>query len=261
MSAELSDELISGTRALADQLPGLVSKSSACACELSPCNFFIAWNGVLALVYSGFPPSLAALKATLSGSADCALTPENFGSKWPKTTLGALADNAPSLTLSEFEALKALCERHSEHLSSVPFVAQQLSVVTYRARGLEAEFGPSKVAVPLPSASHAGVDRAPPVEEQTAVVRSVLAEWDTPAAYLARVNQPGSRIGSYRQASPAGSTLVSFLANGGEHDSARGDHALLALIRAFRDDVDTLLPGRYVWLTEESLHMTVRALV
>ena len=279
-----SDELIGGARALEGHIPRLVSESSACACKLSPCGFFIAWNGVLTLVYSGFPPSLVALKAALSDSADCGLTPENFGSRWPKTTLGALADDAPMLTLSEFEALKALCERHGTS-GLQPLEVCELSIVTYVARGLEAVFAPSKATVRLPPAHSSSAFGAPPAEEHAAVVRSVLSEWDEPAAYLPRVNQPGSRIGSYRHTSPAGCTLVCFLASdqpdgappdgsppadGARRDgvsrgpnggSPRGDHSLLGPIRAFRDDVEALLPGRYVWLAEESFHVTVRALL
>ena len=60
-------------------------------CVLRPQTYFVAWNGVLTLVYDGFPPVLAGIKARLN--AEDALPPENFGSRWPKTTLAALRDD------------------------------------------------------------------------------------------------------------------------------------------------------------------------
>ena len=60
---------------------------------LIPETFFVAWNGVLTLVYEGFPPGLAGAKAALAEQG-LPLKKENFGSKWPKTTLGAVKDDA-----------------------------------------------------------------------------------------------------------------------------------------------------------------------
>ena len=52
------------------------------ATELVPLSFFVAWSGVLTLVYEGFPPCLVDIKATLTESL--AVAPEKFGSLWPK---------------------------------------------------------------------------------------------------------------------------------------------------------------------------------
>jgi len=84
-------------------------------------------------------------------------------------------------------------------------------------------------------------------------VQGVLREWDDLPQYLPAVNKPGSRIGSYREASPAGQTLVAFVA-----DAA--PPALHSALAAFRTAVDELLPGRYAWLEPASLHCTVRSL-
>ncbi len=48
-------------------------------CVLRPQTYFVAWNGVLTLVYDGFPPVLAGIKARLNEEDD--LPPENFGSR------------------------------------------------------------------------------------------------------------------------------------------------------------------------------------
>ena len=78
----------------------------------------------------------------------------------------------------------------------------------------------------------------------------MLDECSDLEAYLPRVNQPGSRISSYREASPQGSTLVAFV----------GGSELRELVAQFRSAVDALLPGRYAWLDDASWHCTVRAL-
>ena len=53
-----------------------------------------------------------------------------------------------------------------------------------------------------------------------------------------------------RESSPQGSTLVAFV----------GGSELRELVSPFRSAVDALLPGRYAWLDDASLHCTVRAL-
>ena len=225
---------------------------------LTPRSFFVAWNGVVVLVYSGFTPPLARLKAQLNENASLGLRKEGFGSKWPKTTLGALADDAPPLTNSEFVALRALCVCFGERLlqltrASVPVT--HLSVVQYTARGLEEDGRVLRLDAALrnPSAdTDADGDRMAS-EEEVRRVDGVLSEWNDLDVYLPRVNAPGSRMSSYREASPSGSTLVSFLEPG-------VPDALLDSIASFRRAVDGLLPGRYRWLSSESLHCTVRAL-
>ena len=211
------------------------------SCVLRPQTYFVAWNGVLTLVYDGFPPVLAGIKARLN--EEDGLPPENFGSRWPKTTLAALRDAAPPLSLAEVTSLRALCEEHASQLSlRVP--VERLSFVSYAQRGLESVRERSDVAL------GSAVDDSEPSDAEQARVRGVLDEWSDLEAYLPRVNAPGSRIGSYREASPQGSTLVAFI----------GASELRELVAQFRSAVDALLPGRYAWLDDASLHCTVRAL-
>ena len=211
------------------------------SCVLRPQTYFVAWNGVLALVYKGFPPVLAGIKARLNEEDD--LPPENFGSRWPKTTLAALKDDAPPLSLAELTSLRALCEEHASQLSlRVP--VSSLSFVSYDQRGLESVRERSDVAL------GSTVDDSEPSDAEQARVRGVLDEWSDLETYLPRVNAPGSRISSYREASPQGSTLVAFI----------GTSELRELVAQFRSAVDALLPGRYAWLDSASLHCTVRAL-
>ena len=211
------------------------------SCVLRPQTYFVAWNGVLTLVYDGFPPVLAGIKARLN--EEDGLPPENFGSRWPKTTLAALHDDAPPLSLAELTRLRALCEEHASQLSlRVP--VSSLSFVSYDQRGLESVRERSDVAL------GSTADDSEPSAAEQARVRGVLDEWSDLETYLPRVNQPGSRISSYREASPQGSTLVAFV----------GTSELRELVAPFRSAVDALLPGRYAWLDDASLHCTVRAL-
>ena len=211
------------------------------SCVLRPQTYFVAWNGVLTLVYAGFPPMLAGIKARLN--EEDGLPPENFGSRWPKTTLAALHDDAPPLSLAELTSMRALCEEHASKLSlRVP--VSSLSFVSYDQRGLESGVTRSDVAL------GSTVDDAEPSDAERERVRGVLDEWSDLETYLPRVNAPGSRIGSYRESSPAGRTLVAFV----------GTFGLRELVAQFRSAVDALLPGRYAWLDDASLHCTVRAL-
>lgn len=57
---------------------------------------------------SGFPRALLDLKDALAGTCK-GLPPENPGSKWPKTTLGALRDGT-RLTPEQLQQLNAICK-------------------------------------------------------------------------------------------------------------------------------------------------------
>ena len=75
-------------------------------------------------------------------------------SKWPKTTLGALDDDAPPLSLKQLEALRGLCLEHSTRLAGLTVSIERLSLVTYTAwRGLERPVKRIDVALPGPASS------------------------------------------------------------------------------------------------------------
>ena len=59
----------------------------------------------------GFPPPIASLKRQIEASHP-GLDAENPGSRWPKTSLGALKDDK-RLTPDQLKALNAICERES----------------------------------------------------------------------------------------------------------------------------------------------------
>jgi hypothetical protein len=107
--------------------------------ELRPWAFLVAWDGVLTLAYRGFPRSLVDLKQHI-GHHFPELPPENPGSKWPKTTLGALAEGAPPLTLAQLRTLKRVCDECSAELrlpGTPAMPVDQLAVVVFCCASLE----------------------------------------------------------------------------------------------------------------------------
>lgn len=237
--------------------------AAATATQLEPRSFFVAWSGVLVLAYDGFTPPLASIKRALNES-ELPLCRESFGSKWPKTTLGAVADDAPPLTAAQLAALKALCLRHSQNFTGCAVPVRTASLVSYDWRGLEQLTARDDcVMMDAPAATP-----EPPTDEERSRVSGVLAEWCDVDAYLAPANQPGSRTSTYRHASPTGRTIVCFLdpaaapspaAPPAAVPAALPTTALLGKVAMFQAEVDALLPGRYVWLAPASLHVTLRA--
>jgi hypothetical protein len=198
------------------------------------------------------------------------LKEENFGSKWPKTTLGAVNDGADGLSPEQFRRLRNICNRYSKRIIEAPASSDNistsnrikvatLSIVEYQQRGLERLH--DRIDVPLDHSttqSHGDAEEeedssnSKPSEEEQSRVNSVISEWNELQTYLPKVNVPGSRIGSYRQES-RGCTCVAFI------DSTMPSH-LRACLSEFRDAVDEEFPGRYGWLDETSLHCTLRSL-
>ena len=260
-------------------------------CIFEPNSFFAAWNGVLCVVFDGFPHAVVELKSRLDQDCASFLPKENFGSKWPKTSLGALTDDAPPFTRGELEKLRAICRCHSEDLLSSRSEAAEfatarskkdgeckeesrevcvevgsLSVVEYSSRSLEIAARRRVAHVPFGHAPATScileeTNQGSPPAGEVARVQSVLSEWDDIEGYLPKFNMPGSRISSYREASPSGATLVAFLFPDLLcRPVCAGMPPLLKAISIFRDAVDQEFPGRWVWLADESLHCTIRSL-
>jgi hypothetical protein len=226
--------------------------SQLAPCTLQPTDFFLAWNGVLTLVYEGFPSALVLIKQQLNNIQH--LRNENFGTMWPKTTLAATQDDAPDLTLEELKQLKKLCLCFANKLkqASNQIEVNEVSLVKYSERSLEAVSGVT--TVPLKALSSSKLPETS--EEERTRVKKVLNEWEDLEAYLVKANAPGSRIASYRNESPHGSTVVAFLSKG----QNKLKNSLGELLDQFRCDVDAKFPGRFVWLERASLHCSLRSL-
>lgn len=188
------------------------------ACLVTPKAFFVSWQGVLTLAYSGFPPQLAALKAALADAHGDALPKESPGSRWPKTSLGAVRDGR-RLTPEQLSALLRVCREEGQELfggecaSRAAVEVRDLSVLTYECRSLERVVARQRLALlgggggGNDGGNGAGpLDASPPAEEEVARVAAVLAEADDPD-YWYHASRDGGREAHYRSPAP-GVTLV-----------------------------------------------------
>jgi hypothetical protein len=107
-------------------------------------RFFIAWNGVATLAYTGFPTHIEATKATINKEV-VSLKSENAGSKWPKSTLGCLYDDRV-LTIEQLQCLYDICHDISRQFDafitphptvSSPISFSSMSIVLMANRSLQ----------------------------------------------------------------------------------------------------------------------------
>lgn len=216
--------------------------------ELPPRCFMVAWSGVLALAYEGWPQEVEDFKRTLG--RELALKPENPGSVWPKTSLGALRSGR-RLTPEDLARLRTACARATEHLKVVGSAAggagqspavrvRVLHATTFMCRSHERLF----CAVPL-------VLQGPPAGEASGSSREntdrVIAAYEADD-YWPDAGRDGSREPHYRDG-VLGSSLVAFLGTAP------------AGLAELQREVELALPGYYAWFSEESLHCTVRGLI
>ena len=234
----------------ADMVRTIVSRfgaTSVCASQ-----FFVSWNSVVTLAYSGFSRTLLALKRGIEEGIP-GLTPENSGSKWPKTTLGCLHDGV-ELSEAQVHSLRAVCEARNKELDSVgehdrSIDIKGLTCVTFHCRTLErrltSEF--------IPLGGKAAADDKPP-QDHLKDVADTMAQFHAKehAVYYPKMAAKGRTIGVYYRAPHVEATLVYDLAlTAALHDS----------IADFRRTIDVALPRCYAWFDPNSWHMTVRALV
>ena len=203
----------------------------------------MAWSGVPVLAYRGFPPTLLNLQALL-GRQFPTLPPASPGSRWPKTTLGALKPGK-SLRLEEVQRFWETCQRFKSKVQELPPLSvQQLHWVQYRCMSLE------EVATQRSFALQAPTERVPPPAWQRAFVEEVLAPFSSPQAleaYFPAAAGPGHRSDYYRQ-KQTGETLVYRLSQVPE------------LVTRFQEAIDEALPGTYDWFETRALHVTLRGL-
>ena len=234
---------------MASELPELCRQLRPCVVE--PLGFMVAWSGVLALRFRGFPSQLVALKELMDGSFG-GLCPEGSGSKFPKATLGALRAGT-RLDPEQLQKLQGLCARASTRLAaaSLRLEVSALSLVAYENRALERRFG----TLPLPLGSETSEpDVAPPPEEQLKASEAVFKE-TLDSGYWVHASRDGNREPHYRDPAP-GTTLVWDF---GKLSGRTEIDALLQELAAFAQEVEAALPGLYSFFEHRALHMTVRA--
>jgi hypothetical protein len=204
---------------------------------LPPHSFFVAWNGVLCLVFEGFPPGLVDLKQALNNECtSVGIKSEAFGSKWPKVTLGYPKKEHPiATTLPDLIQLKSLCQKF-DTTNYPPVGIQTLSVVYYAQRSLEQLHERRDIQLRLsPSNKVFSESSHLPSQEETDRVEKVRSEWKDCSSYLERVKVPLDA--PYRDGSPEGHTCVVFL------DLPENSPLLMERIRAFRKAMVSVFPA------------------
>eukprot|EP00775_Hariotina_reticulata_P011186 gene11186-11336_t len=255
------------------QLEYLVNNTQACM--LQPYCFFVSWQGVLTLAYKGFPPALVSLKQQLTDFYP-ALPKESPGSRWPKTSLASLREGQ-RLTPDQLQRLNELCRKHSSVFDTATLAEAQavlvnsLSTLVYETRCCERIISRKQLLLAEPA------DLAAASPEEVARVQHVVAEADDDN-YWYHASRDGNREQHYR--SPAlGVTLAHELAcfrpqqaaaaatastqqgGGGGGGSSTWSSVLPDIVRGFRAAVQEEFPELYAWFNEQSLHITIRAII
>lgn len=188
-------------------LVDLIGYRSTPSTLLRPLAFFVSWQGVLCLAFSGFTPALSSLKADLNNLA--ALGTEASGSRWPKISLGCLKDSG-RLTPPQLKRLNAICRLGSGQFQrpnaprSQAVLVDQVEIVLYENRCQE------RVLSVQPIPLDRFLDVAEPSSREQERVSSIVAEAEQPG-YWFHASKDGGRETHYR--GPAvGATLVHQLA-------------------------------------------------
>ncbi|KAK9903307.1 hypothetical protein WJX75_002515 [Coccomyxa subellipsoidea] len=228
--------------------------SSTAACVLRPHAFFVSWQGVVTLAYRGFPPALVRLKQHLDRRHG-SLPKENPGSKWPKTSLGAVKDKC-RLDPQQLDSLLRICREETEilrgdELASHGFLVDRAAVAVFECRSLERLVSWQEVGF------SGEVDESLPEAEETERVDRIMAEAEAPDYWFA-ASRDGNRESHYRD-DHLGVTLAFGLPLETGHIEAAAQ--IGGLIDRFRQRVNAELPGMYAWFADNSLHVTLRAVI
>ena len=84
-------------------------------CFLKPKQFFVAWHGVVTLVFDGWPEPINTMKHIIGSKIEIAK--ENFGSKFPKVSLGVIKDDI-QMTKEMLNDVRKLCEKHTKNIEN-----------------------------------------------------------------------------------------------------------------------------------------------
>ena len=213
---------------------------------MQPKTFFIARSGIPTLAYTGFTLTLTSLKRELEEELSW-LGPEDDGSRWPKTTLGALRDTDPGLTTDELVRLREICRASTAYLSSTPIPVHNVSLVVFECRSLEKRLKTMRLDL-LGTMLRCGPDT--PDDDALQDVEDVLAPFEAHELelYLSHV-QSGKRRATHYRDRNIEPTLVHEL-----------DASTWPVMDLFIERVEAAFPDRYVWFEPSSRHVTIRTL-
>ena len=215
-------------------------------------QFFVSWNSVVTLAYTGFSRTLLAIKRGVQEGIT-GLQPENPGSRWPKTTLGCLREGV-ELSEDQVYSLRDICVQQSTDIQNLSESDRSMDInklccVTFHCRTLERRLATQVIQLE----GRSTIDDSPP-QSHLDVVGETMAQFSESehANYYPRLASQGRTINTYYRTPRIESTLVYDL---------KPSAALADSIWSFCQAVDNALPGCYAWFDPNSWHMTVRALV
>lgn len=214
----------------------------------------MAWNGVLTLAFKAWTKALMDIKQRINDLPEFRDTSENFGTKWPKITLASLNDDVPPLTLDHLRNLTAICQEFDSELQQMdPITLTNCSVVLFSSRSLEHVL--CRVDYAFKTSQELPSNEQKYDEESFDLVKNVIEETQHLEEYIHKVNTPEHRWQAHYNTTYTESTLVCFL-NTDDKATCR----LLDILKSFRKRVDKLLPDYYHWMSQDSLHLSIRAL-
>ncbi len=210
---------------------------------LTPRRFFVAWYGVLTLAFEGWPPAFLTLKQEIETQLPN-LAPENPGSRWPHTTLGALHD-ARTLSFEELVELQRICARFDQLLATRghQFTVDRLDYAEMTQRSLEV--GSTMTTLPLDKDRYVASEVSDKHAAEVARIHAMFNA-DRLKTYWPDVAKPGHRAAHYRD--PCNEKSLLF----------RWRTQQPAYVQDFIEAVEKALSGAYVWFTPESRHVTLR---
>ena len=218
---------------LCDQLP---------PCQIFPHQLFVAWHGVITMMFRAFPEPIAALKRDLNQLGE--LPDEGPGSRWPKMTIAALGPNCP-LQSEELDQLLSITHSFTAKIQNAPpITVDELTVVDYEQQSIESVL--ERRSIPLLGSCKIAHD-LPPLQTE---VSELVAQQHPPLNESARqlTLSPGRDASHYRQRERGISLII------------EAPNVYQDLITSLRDAITAALPNRYEWFSAESRHVTIRAL-
>ncbi|MGD9209482.1 MAG: hypothetical protein PVI90_01840 [Desulfobacteraceae bacterium] len=212
-----------------------------------PNKFFVSWNSVVTLAYSGFSTSLLEIKAEIEQRIP-ELKPENPGSKWPKTTLGCLMDGE-ILSSDEVDVLRNICNTYTSSLENTQITISHLDFVLFQCRTLEKRLLTHKFKL-----NEKPVENDSPPKWHKNQVKEVMDQFSErrKAVYYQRLSPEGRTLWSYYRKPHVEATLVADI---------QFPAQIRKTIDNFRNDVNNNFKGKFGWFEPDSWHLTIRGLV
>lgn len=217
--------------------------SSKPCTKIFPREFFIAWSGVPVLAYKGFSNTIVNIKSEIEKTIHN-LEEEKPGSKWPKTSLGALAENR-ILKMQDFKTLYMICEKVNRKIplnDCIPI--EKLQIVVSLCRSLERRLITSEINLLNDDTGyHYSIST-----DQIQKVNSVLNRFDMNnlSNYYKEVTTQSHDVNHYRD-EYTGVVLVFDL-----------PIERVTYFDDFVEECEKKLPGYFAWFNRESLHITIR---